>query len=331
MGFGVWGLGRTLEALDRLAVETQDASSPAARRALLKALKVKTNLVVKAAVDIVREHALEGFESPPRSAFELALDEGIKRDPGCRSKEALLRAFAELHLDADDLLLRGLGHVQPEPVWGSTEDTAARLRGRCGMGLVRRHHPEALTGLARLLADPEREARIIAADAVAVSGDVHAGYPLLLFRAEAGESEAEVLTQCYSAMLRLDPPRAFSYLREQLESENSLRAESAALALGQESFQDALPLLQVRSEGVLGDERRVLLMAIAMMRSEAAWTYLLSTIREDGSGRARDAIEALAIYREREGLLARVREAVARRDRAEESLDEFVSESFGDS
>jgi hypothetical protein len=63
-----------------------------------------------------------------------------------------------------------------------------------------------------------------------------------------------------------------------------------------------------------------------MLRSEDAWALLLEHIRNGTPGLARDAIEALSVYRELGDLRERVREAVARREgnrAVEQALAEF--------
>jgi HEAT repeat protein len=304
---------RTQAALDRLAAEVEDPQSPKARAALGKALCDRSALVVAAALKIIFEHELGGFEDAMRAAFERARVDAVRSDPGCRIKMGVVRALDVLREPADELFLAGIRHVQMEPVWGGSQDTASALRGMCAMALVNRGHIDAMFELARLLADPERDARRAAADAIAASGDVRTGVPLLVLRIRSHEPEPEVLGACFAGLVSLDAEQTFDFVVEHLYARDPLVAEAAALALGQERPEGAFAALTEFAERSLGELRRVALLSIAMLRSEDAWVYLLGHVRDGSSAIARDAIEALAVYRELPSVTERVREAVKKR------------------
>jgi HEAT repeat protein len=304
---------RTQTALDRLAADVEDPHAPKAQAALEKALHDRSGLVVAAALKVIFEHELSGFEDAMRGTFARAMVDAVHGDPGCRIKMGVVKALDVLREPADELFMTGIRHVQREPVWGGSQDTAAGLRGMCAMALVNRGHGDAMIELARLLADPEREARRAAADAVAASGDVRTGVPLLVLRIRSHEPESEVLSACFAGLLSLAAEQTFEFVVEHLGDREALVAEAAALALGQERPEGALAALCEFAERSLGDLRRVALLSIAMLRSEDAWTYLLGHVRDGSVAIARDAIEALSVYRELPGLSERVREAVQRR------------------
>jgi hypothetical protein len=77
------------------------------------------------------------------AAFERLGHDGVKRDPACPGKTAIARCLRDLDAGAEEVLLVGVRTVQREPVWGTSVDTAAELRGVCVMGLVERQHPRA--------------------------------------------------------------------------------------------------------------------------------------------------------------------------------------------
>ncbi|KIG15221.1 hypothetical protein DB30_05765 [Enhygromyxa salina] len=317
---------RTLEALERLAEAVTDPHAPAARAALSKALGARSNLVVAAALEVICEHELSGFEASMRAAFDKAMTDPVRTDPGCRTKVGVVKALDLLSEPADELFLAAVRHVQPEPVWGGSQDSAVALRGMAAMALVNRRNPEAMIELARLLADPEREARRMAADAVAASGDVAAGVPLLILRIRAGDPEPEVLGACFAALLALDAADTFGFVVEHLRGRDELVVEAAALALGQERPAGALAALRAFVESTLLEPRRVGLLAIAMLRTEEAWAYLLELVAEAPEGLARGAIEALGVYRELGDLAARAREAAAGRADGGAGLERSLAE-----
>ncbi len=321
---------RTQEALDKLAAAVEDPHGSTAAAAIRKALRSRTNLIVAAALAVIHEHELSGFEDAIQAAFAAAMVEPVRSDPGCRTKVAAVKALDTLREPADELFLAGIRHVQKEPVWGGTQDTAAGLRGMCAMALVNRGHPDAMFELANLLGDPEREARRAAADAIAVSGDAHAGIPLLVLRIRASEGEPEVLGACFAGISSLGSGHAFDFVVEHLHAHDPLVIEAAALALGQERPHGALPALLEFAERSFGDTRRVAMLAISMLRSEDAWTYLLDRIIDGTPALARDALEALAVYRDLASLSACAAEAVARRDDDSEAVEQAYAEFFAD-
>ncbi|NVB42665.1 hypothetical protein G6O69_32890 [Pseudenhygromyxa sp. WMMC2535] len=322
---------RTREALDRLAADLADPQSKTAKAALTKALGARTSLVAAAAIEHIAELGLEGYGDGIRAAFQRAATGAARNDPGCRVKMAAISALDQLHDIDEALLLEGVRCVQPEPAWGGPQDTAAGLRGMCAMLLVERRHPGAMIELARLLADPQREARIAAADAVAASGDVLSGLPLLVLRVRAGDPEPQVLGACFSAMLSLAADESFEFVAEYLRHADAGVAEAAAITLGQDRPEGAFEALRELAEDCLGDRRRIAMLALAMLRSEDAWTYLIAQVADAVLGAASDAVEALAVYAELGDLEQRVRAAVdARDDDERERLTAVVDARFSD-
>lgn len=317
---------RTQAGLDQLAADVADPHAPQARAAIGKALRDRSNLVVAAALQVIAEYELTGFEDAMRAAFEHAMIEPVRNDPACRTKMGVVKALDVLREPADELFSIGIRHVQAEPVWGGSQDSAVTLRGMCAMALVNRGHPDAMIELARLLADPERDARRAAADAIAASGDARTGVPLLVLRIRSNDPESEVLGACFAALLSLAAEQTFDFVVEHLRARDPLVVEAAALALGQERPEGALTALREFAERSLGDLRRLALLSIAMLRSEGAWAYLLGHVTESSPPVARDAIEALAVYRELPGLAERVLEAVERRTKGRELLADVVKQ-----
>ncbi|WP_225852694.1 hypothetical protein, partial [Haemophilus parainfluenzae] len=92
----------------------------------------------------------------------------------------------------------------------------AKLRGTCALGLVRMNYPMVMVELADLLADPEPEARIAAARAVAYS-EQEWGIALLRLRMKVGDTPT-VLGECLAALLQLAPADSLALARSFLEA-----------------------------------------------------------------------------------------------------------------
>jgi len=305
--------------------------APEARSALEAALASKHSVLVAAAAQVIARAELAGLETPLVAAFERLMHDPVKRDKGCFAKVAVADALYRLESDQRELFLRGVRHVQLEPVFGGREDTAATLRGTCALGLVRCHHPDALLELARLLADPQVTARVAAAEAIAYSSDEAGGAPLLHFKILSGDPDIRVTAACLGSLLRLSRARAIPFIAEVASAstqEGTVEVrEAAALALGESRCPEALaPLQALAEEPMAGELTEVAHLAIAMLRTDAAWDYLVEAVENAPENRARAAIEALSHYRHDQVLRARVEAATAAR--CDPQLETFVAERF---
>jgi HEAT repeat protein len=247
-------------------------------------------------------------------------------DPGCGAKKAIAESLGKIAHDEPDVFLRGIRHVQWEPVHGGRVDTAAELRGACGRGLVRIGYRDTLTELAHLLADPETAVRAAAARALGDRG-LDDAIPLLRLRVLAGEREGAVLSECFVAMLSLAPANSVTFVSTLLDRPDRDAAEAAALALSASRAAEAFPILRSWAERCVADHRRTALMAIALLRRGDALDYLLSLVRDADPPVAADAIAALGTHRGDERLASRVREAAAERD--EPRLSKALAAIFG--
>ena len=116
------------QTLARLTAVRADPLAPGAAADLRAALGARSNLVVARAAEIVAEWELRDTTADLARAFGRFMTDPVRRDPTCAAKTAVAEALLRLDYDDVDLFSRGLRHVQPEPVWGGTEDTAAALR-----------------------------------------------------------------------------------------------------------------------------------------------------------------------------------------------------------
>lgn len=252
-------------------------------------------------------------------AFDRLFENAAKREPKCRGKTGILKALIELDYAESGLYIRGSSHVQMEPVWGGTEDTAALLRGTSILGLATStdlSRQEILRHLVDALADGAYSVRT---DAVRGLEQMNGEDATLLLRLKArlGDDHAPVVGQAFDAILRLESTEAVSFVSEYLSSKEPGIRDEAALALGGARDLAAVKkLIEVWKERVDQDFGGVLLRALSWSREEVAIRFLLDLVRTGLSRDAEIALEALATHHGTPEILERVEEA--ERARAEE-------------
>ena len=251
------------------------------------------------------------------AAFPRLVEQGPKRDPSCHAKKAIARALVDLDCDDVAFFLDGLRLRQLEPVYGGSTDTAAEVRCHCAMGLVASGHPRALVEVAELLNDPDAQGRVGAVRAISCGNPREAE---LLLRAKAlhGDHEPEVLGECFTGLLAVEPDESPAFVARFLDRchDETIR-ELAALALGESRLPAALDRLQAAWDDVLPSRsfRRALLRASALHRSEAAFAWLLAFVADGDPRVAEDTLDALAMHKRNATLTERVRAALgARKD-----------------
>lgn len=304
-------LEQTLAELSRIR---QEPASPVSIAALRAVIKSKASHAVAKAAEIVAELEIADLKDELTAAFERLLVDPVKNDPTCAAKTAIADALYRMGADEPLIFLRGIRHVQMEPVWGGRADTAVALRGICALGLVRANYRDAMAELADLLADPEARARGDAARAIAYSEDDH-GVPLLRLKALVGDTDPSVITECLTALLQLAPQTSLPFVARFLDRDDTATQEAAALSLGASRLAEAFALLRdwwqrTRNPGV----RRTALLAIAMLKRDEPIDFLINLIATAEGLTARDAIAALSLYRHDSALVERVRTAAAHND-----------------
>ena len=207
---------------------------------------------------------------------------------------------------------RGAAHVQREPIWGGSTDTAAELRGLCGIAHARMARGDALEVLAQLLADPERVTRAAAAQGLGDSGRPDA-IPLLRYKAIVGDGEPAVLAACLGSLLALEPDASVPFVAGFL-AEGGERAEIAAIALGESRREAALPVLLAWCDEVAAEPRAVGFLALALLRLEPATAHLVGIVQRGDPSEALAAARALATFRDDPALVSRITSACARRE-----------------
>jgi HEAT repeat protein len=182
-------------------------------------------------------------------------------------------------------------------------------------GLIQARYPDVAIHLVDLLADPERAARMAAARALAYWGRPEAAL-LLRLALLHGDPEAEVMGECFNALLKLREAEAVPFVAEFLSATRrpSVRpqgvrrlevevaadpavAEAAAMALGQSRCAEAIAPLKHAWEHTLEPSlRQVLLVSLALLRQPAATEFLVTLIAGGGRRPACDAVAALGPF-----------------------------------
>jgi hypothetical protein len=118
-----------------------DPTSELGLATLQQALNSKYSVAVAQATGLVSELELYSLIPALETAFDRFLINAKESDPGCRAKQAIAETLYRLDYSNEALFLKGIRHIQQEPVWGGQVDTAPRLRGTCALGLVRMNYP----------------------------------------------------------------------------------------------------------------------------------------------------------------------------------------------
>ncbi len=292
-------MARTLE--QRLALLRKEPKSTD----VADALGATIGYLVAAAAPLADAHGLVDELVP---AFERLTVQPIKRDPGCRGKVAIARTLHDLERWESAVFVAGVTLVQAEPAYGGAVDTAAELRGICGIAHAHFGRDDALDVLARLLADPERTARIAAASGLGDAGR-HDASALLRYKLLVGDTDPEVLAAAFEALFTLTREHAIEFVAAFLDGDDD-RASLAAFALGTSRLPEAYPLLARWCESCLPRQRgEVGYLALALMRHEPATAQLLAVISGGDPDDAIAAATALATFKDDPAMRERLAEA----------------------
>jgi hypothetical protein len=295
-------------ALDLLRQEADEVRLEALRKALAN----RNNFIVGKAADLVREFRFTLLIPELIAAFDRFFDNPEKTDPQCWAKNALSRALAALDHQEADVFLRGMRHIQMEPVWGGRSDTAGTLRATCALALVQCRSltdADLLMHLVDLLADKDKSVRAEVARAIELVGSPSAAL-LLRLRAVLGADEPEVLGACYTGVLRIEGKSAIPWIGRFLTTADDSAAEAALAIAGTHSVEGFEALRDCFTKTSDPWFRSVLLSAIALTRQDAALEFLLDVVSSD-SPSAEAAIEALMRSAPSAEVMCRLEKSVA--------------------
>jgi hypothetical protein len=293
----------------------RDAPESEAAAAFKKALRDRNNFYVSKVAKLIRERRLASLTSEILAAYDRFFDDPVKSDPQCWAKNELARTLVDLEYRDPAPFLRGVQHVQMEPVWGGEEDTATTLRSVCVLALAGCALPahRILELQLELLADPSLPVRIDAVRAIASVGGPEA---LLMLRLKSllGDKESQVTGQCLQSLLELDAEGQLPFASRFLASrDQELRMEAiASIALC--DAESAVTILSAHLKHERATEARELLVkSLGASKQEAAASFLLELIATARGPLAATAVEALAGSRFRETFRDRVQKAVESR------------------
>ena len=285
---------RTFDAELGALEALRDVSPEAAEPELAKALQLQNNFLVAKAAAVILHHRLTSLTPNLAAAFPRFLKNSAKSDPQCWAKNAIAKTLAAFEYQEPELFLTGMRHIQLEPVWGGSADSAGTLRSTCALALVQCREVNShrvLTYLIPLFADKELSVRVNAVRAVEQVGTDSAAL-LLRLRAELASDEPELLGACYSGILALEGPAAILLVAQFLQSEDDPAAE-AAMAIAQTHTSEAFQLLRATFAKARDPWfRTAVLSAVALTRQQEAADWLLDLIANE-EGHAADAHEAL--------------------------------------
>jgi hypothetical protein len=305
-------------ALDRKMQMLETLRAAPSVDPLRKALHDRSNYFVSKTAALLADLGLQDLIPDLVQAFDRFMIDPVKSDPQCWAKNAIAKALKDLGYSDAAFFLCGIKHIQLEPVWGGSEDTAATLRGASALALVTCPLPrlEILEQLADLLAaDPAKTVRADAAIAIAqLSGPDSA--LLLRFKALSGDREPEVVGQCLTSLLDISSayvPFVAGFLDSKVEDV----PQEAAAALGGCNHASAVAVLIERYRAKPAQIlTRAILLSLGAARQIEAADFLLEVIAKSEYDHAVHALQALSASRFREDYRERASAAIRARDDA---------------
>ena len=304
-----------LAALDAL----RQQAPAAVVEPLRKALANRNNFIAAKAAKLVCEFHLTQLNPDLLTAFDRFFEDPAKTDPQCWAKNAISAALAQFdHTDAA-LFLRGMKHIQLEPSFGGSSDSAGTLRATCALALVQcrsLREPELLSHLLELMNDTEKSVRV---EAIRAIEQVNSTSAALLLRQRAllsallspklQDDEPEALGACFGGILRIESPSVIPWVAQFLAAGGDAAAE-AALAIAGTRTTQAFEVLRDRFIHARDPWfSSVLLSAIALTRQGVAQEFLLDQVRSDSS-RSGPAIEAILRSAPTEEVVERLKKLV---------------------
>lgn len=290
---------------------------------LRKALTNRNNFIAAKAADLIREFDLRELTPDMLKAFDRFFEHAEKSDPQCWAKNAIGRTLAAFEVQDAVVFLRGMRHIQMEPVWGGRSDSAGTLRATCALALAQCQsltEADLLAHLIDLVTDEDKAVRAEVIRAIEQVGSSSASL-LLRQRAVLGNDEPEVLGACYGGILRIEGPRAIPWVARFLATADDSAGE-AALAIAGTHSSDAFEALRTALTGASDPWfHSVLLSAIALTRHDAAIDFLLDLVKSESLD-AEGAIAALLRSGPSEDLVDRLKKLTSRNPRLSRVLAE---------
>lgn len=301
---------------------------------LRKFLGAANNFLVSKAAKRAADAKLAQLLPEILSAYARFFVDAAKSDPQCWAKTELARALVKFECQNVGVFLRGMRHIQLEPVWGGQEDTAGALRAACTHALVAcpgLSNAQLLDLLLEPLVDRDKVVRMEAARAIGHAGGT-SGALVLKLRVMVGKEEPEVMGACFSALLGVDAESrtaAVALVTSFLDEDDEIAGE-AAFALAETHDAGALSaLIARRRRDASSWLYSVLDHAIALTRLPAALEFLLTQIEHEPRN-AESALEAISRVHQSEEVRERIVAAVTRADssRVWQAYQQFFPEEI---
>ncbi len=300
--------------LARLRTLRQNPTDPALPQALHEILTTRLThgIVLKLAATLARDSVQRQLAPDLAAAIPHFLGpDAVKSDPGCEGKIEAAKTLIEWEADTLHPFIALATYRQLEPRYGGEheprhKDTAAELRGLAAIAIARLRPENATYLLADLLADPEPLTRTNAAIAWGLWAGPEAS-PLLRLKARLGDDSPDVFTEVLAALLRHSPRDHLPLVVSLLDSTDPHSIEPAALALASTALSEALPpLIAAHARHRRSPVGTTLLMAIALLRVDAALHHLFSLLPQASEQEALNILDALAIHKTNPHLLAQL-------------------------
>ncbi len=290
---------RRVEALNSL----DDAA--ALRVGLQSALQDDSSEIVAKAAAIAANRYVTDTVPDLLAAYNRLFVDSPEVDRLVIGKQAIAQALKDLDYRNPTPFLQGLQYC--ERTWGS--DPAAALRVTCAHALVacdmdglKRHQL-----LIDHLVDTDRTVRREVVRAIAQIGGSES-LLLLRLKAIAGDNDAEVIGECFVALLDLEPGESVSFVERFLSSQDDDIVIEAASALAGARIAAALTAVHRFWRGEISTElRRAIIFSSAASPLVAASEFLLSIIGDRRGDLSVWAVSALASSRFRNDAKERVR------------------------
>jgi hypothetical protein len=249
-------------------------------------------------------------------AFDRLFEKPVERDPQCWGKNAIAITLRDLGYQSSEPFLRGLRHIQMEPVWGGREDTAQVLRAACCAALPQcadLTRDEVLRHLVDAFTDVSDKVRVDAARSLEHMGGADCAL-LLRLKARIGDKESHVTGQTFESLLRLQREGALPFVAEFLDSDGDEVCGEAALALGSSRLPEALTILKQACKRPRDwNRKQVFLRGISASRLPEAIEFLVDLLNSGRAGEPAQALEALALHRDATDIKRTVEEAIMRK------------------
>jgi HEAT repeat protein len=285
-------------------------------KALRKGLQDRGNLVIAEAARTTAALHIKGLIPNLLAAFDALFDNPLKSDPKCWGKTAIVKALTELDYDQSPPFVRGLRHIQMEPVWGGREDSAAQLRGLCALALVQcsdLRRVEVMRYMVEAMTDTEDPVRAEAIRALAQLGGDDTAL-LLRLKAQMGDRRPLVIGHVFDSLINLEENLGVTFVAKYLDSTREEIRDEAALSLGASRRADAVEVLIAGWGRTRSPEfGRVLLRAMGSSQHPAAIDFLLDLVRTGNNHSSASAIEALQLIEPSEEIRNRIEAAKSQR------------------